>query len=304
MTISILIVNWNTRELMRGCLRSIEQTIPEELRQTIVVDNASADGSAEMVRQDFPWVELQCNSENLGFGRANNQAYAHATGETLLLLNPDTLLHPGAVTRLVETLEQNPHAGAAGPRILNPDGTLQVSIYPAPTLLRESWRLFHLDRLLPLSQYSKRKLAARQPSAVDVVMGACMLIRREIIDRIGLFDEQFFIYSEEVDLCRRIQQAGWQLLWQPNAVVTHFGGQSTQQVADAMFLELYRNKVKFFRKHGSAISTPVYKSILYLAAYLRLVGGRLFGSTKTGNRLGWGEISRQYGLLIRALPGM
>ena len=304
MVISILIVSWNTRELLRDCLRSIQQTIPQELHQTIVVDNASSDGSAEMVARDFPWVELLRNDENLGFGRANNQAFAHARGEALLLLNPDTILHPQAVTRLVDLLKQQPRAGAAGPRILNPDGTLQVSIYPSPTLLRETWRLFHLDRLLPLSQYSRRKLAARQPTPVDVLMGACMLIRRDIIDQIGLFDEQFFVYSEEVDLCRRIQQAGWQLVWLPDAEVTHFGGQSTRQVADAMFLELYRNKVKFFRKHGSSLSTPVYKGSLYLAAVVRLLGGRLFGATKTGSKNGWSEISRQYGLLIQALPGM
>jgi GT2 family glycosyltransferase len=306
MLVSILIVNWNTCTFLQQCLQSIDSIVrnPDSTAayETIVVDNASTDGSVRMVQERFPWVLMLENKHNAGFGRANNQALQLAKGDFLLLLNPDTVLQAGVVQNMVNYLHQNPTVGAVGPRILNSDQTPQVSISPKPGLFKEAWRLFHLDRLYPYSCYSQRRLESQEAFEVDVLKGACILLRSEIPRRIGLFDEQYFMYSEEVDLCWRIQQAGWQIHWLPSATVVHYGGQSTRQIADQMFLELYRNKIKFFRKHQGEVSARIYKSILFFAALIRWLPGKLLQNLPIGHRLGWGNLSHQYSMLIKALP--
>lgn len=268
-SISIIIVNWNTRALLQRCLESILAYPPTEKFEILVVDNASGDDSKGMLHQHFSTVRVIANQKNLGFARANNQAAYQARGRYLLLLNPDTLVRPTALPALVAYLDTHLNVGAVGPRILNPDGSLQVSAHPFPTLLREAWRMLHLDRLLPLSQYPLALWQSAEPQPVDVLMGACILLRRELVQANTLFDEQFFIYSEEVDLCRRIRQAGWELHWLPSAVITHYGAQSTRQVADQMFLELYRNKVKYFRKHHGRWGVFWYKLLLFFHALVR-----------------------------------
>ena len=204
-----------------------------------------------MVKEYFPQVKLKKNEKNLGFARANNQALRLSSGEFVLLLNPDTIVKPNAIEKLVKFLESTPKAGGAGSRLLNPDGSLQVSAYPQPTLFREFWRMFHLDNWVHSARYPSDYWSLDQPIKVDVLMGACLLIRREALDVVGFFDEEYFIYSEEVDLCTRLNHAGWDLYWVPNAEVIHFGGQSTQQVAEEMFLRLYEGKILYFRKHHS-----------------------------------------------------
>jgi hypothetical protein len=299
--LSVLIANWNTCDLLRQCLQSIQQTVHTSPAETIVVDNGSMDGSAAMVRSEFPWVRLVDSPQNLGFGRANNQALQIAHGESILLLNPDTVLGPGAADGMHAYLQENSGVGAIGPRILNPDGSLQVSCSPRPTLGREAWRLFHLDRLYPLSRYSQERLHQGQPLEVDVLLGACLLLRRSVVEQIGLFDEQFFMYSEEVDLCLRIQQAGWRICWLPSVDVIHYGGQSTRQAADRMFLELYRNKVKYFRKHGGLLRARIYKVILYLAALARVIPGTLLGGIPYGRDHSWKTTANQYRKLMGEL---
>jgi len=295
--LSIIIVNWNTRDLLVECLDSIYSYPPDAGFDIWVVDNASNDGSPEAVREAFPQVNLIQNQDNAGFGRANNQAAAQAAGRYLLLLNPDTAIHSGALNSLIQYLEGQPEVGAVGPRLLNTDGSPQVSAFPAPTLTRETWRLFHLDRLSPRSSYPRAFFSTRKTQEVDTLMGACILLRREVIDRIGLFDEQFFVYSEEVDLCLRIRRAGWQVHWLPTAQVTHFCAQSTRQVADEMFLELYHNKVKFFRKHQGEMTARFYKALLYFASATRYLGGQVLIPWRPE----WRDKSRQYQQLIRNL---
>lgn len=310
MLLSILIANWNTRDVLRQCLQSLYLTANNLEFETIVVDNASSDGSPAMLRQEFPQVIVVESPENIGFGRATNQAAAMASGKVWLLLNPDTILHPQAIQRMLAYLEDNPQIGAVGPRILNPDGSLQVSCSPSPTLAREAWRLFHLDNLVAYSRYPEKTLHSDLPQSVDVLLGACILLREEVYKgderhpATGLFDEQFFVYSEEVDLCLRIRQAGWQIHWLPSALVTHYGGQSTRQAADQMFIELYRNKINYFRKHGATYSVSLYKAILYSAALARWLPGVLVADAPIGRWHNWKNISRQYRLLIRELPNL
>ena len=271
MQVSIIIVNWNTRELLADCIQSIYASPPEGKYDIWVVDNFSSDGSSAMIRENYPSIKLIENDKNLGFARANNQALRRSQGEYVLLLNPDTVVKSNAISKLIHFLDNNPDAGIAGPRLINPDGTLQISAFPFPTLFREFWRMFHLDSVYCLSNYPMNNWNQDQARDVDTLLGACMLIRRDAINQSGLFDEKYFIYSEEVDLCIRLNRSGWRLYWVPRAVVVHHGGKSTQQVSEEMFLRLYEGKVLLFRKHHSKLSVFVYKLILFAATLTRLV---------------------------------
>lgn len=271
MKLSIVIVNWNTCDLLLDCLSSICDPPLNLDFKAIVVDNASNDGSREMVKNRFPEVKLISNTNNPGFAYANNQALKQCSSELVLLLNADTVVKPGAIETLVEFVESHPDAGIVGARLLNPDGSLQLSAYPEPTLSREFWRLFHLDKLWYYGTYPMKNWNHNEPRKVDILKGACLLIRRKALDDVGLFDEDYFIYSEEVDLCTRMHDSGWSLYWLPSAEIIHFGGQSTQQVAEQMFLLLYQGKIQYFRKHRSTQAVTLYKLILFFAILGRIL---------------------------------
>jgi len=304
MILSIIIVNWNTREDLLRCLASIGANPPSGSFEVLVFDNASTDGTKEAVAAEFPQVRLEASAENLGFARANNKAVTVAQGQLWLLLNPDTIVHPGALDELVRYLVAQPRVAAVGPRLANPDGSLQPSIERLPSLFREWWRLFHLDGIYPVSQYGSVVLASRSPQPVEVLNGACLLLRADVVRPLGLFDEDYFVYSEEIDLCDRLGQAGWELHWLPAAVVTHARGRSTSQVADHMFIELYRNKIKFFRKRRNALAGAMYKFILLQAALVRFGFGQLARALPFSRREGWADLTRQYGLLLAALRSL
>jgi len=293
--ISIIIVNWNTRELLKRCLTSIAAYPPAVAYEILVVDNASSDGSQQMVREQFSQVRLIESAENLGFGRANNVAIQEAQGEYILLLNSDTEVRAGALDSLVRFLNQNPRTGAVGARLLNPDGNLQFSCSPKPTLLREFLRLFHLPGIRPDGYYPMDEWDLAAPRQVDVLLGACLMLRASVLAQTGLMDDRFFMYSEEVDMCRRVQRAGWELVWLPQAEVVHYGGQSTRQAAAEMFLHLYRSKVLYFRKHDGRLTAQVYKLLLLLASAGRVAAGSLKRSE---------HLSNNYRRLMAALPGM
>jgi hypothetical protein len=314
-TLSIIIVNWNTRDLLAQCLESVRRDVQTFKRsnvrtckrasvETFVVDNASTDGSAQMVRERFPWVRLIENEENVGFARANNQAIRQSRGRYVLLLNPDTEVQPGALETLVRFMDDHPQAGAAGVRLLNPDGTLQRSTYLLPTLSREFWRLFHLDALWPYSCYRINDWDLSLPRQVDIVQGACLAVRREALERIGLLDEEFFIYSEEVDLCYRLLRDGWSIYWVPQAKVVHYEGQSTRQVAPQMFLYLYRGKVLFFRKHYGPFMARAYKMVLVAVSLSRIVLGSLAYAFRMSRHEYWRYKADLYRKLLVTLPAM
>jgi hypothetical protein len=298
--LSIIIVNWNTRDLLAQCLASIYAHPPDGTFEIFVVDNASSDGSAQMVQKQFPSVRSIPNEENVGFARANNQAIRMSSGRHVLLLNPDTKILPDALQTLLTFIEEHPEAGAIGPMVLNPDLSLQSSCDPMPTLGREFWRLMHLDRLLALSVYHEELWDPSLPRTVDVIQGNCMLIRQEALLDVGLLDETYFMFTEEVDFCYRLLQKNWQIYWVPQAQLIHYGGQSTRQAAQEMFIELYRSKLLFFRKNHGAMGSMVYKFILFVTTLTRIPGGvlRLQGTHPSTQR------SRLYLSLLRALPAM
>jgi GT2 family glycosyltransferase len=222
----------------------------------------------------------------------------------VLLLNPDAEVEPSALAALLTFMEAHPEAGAAGPMLVDADGAVQVSCSPAPMLSRELWRLFHLDAVRPYAVYHMHAWSTDRAREVDVAQGACLILRRVALDRVGLLDERFFIYSEEVDLCLRLRRQGWRIYWVPGARVMHHGGQSTRQVAEAMFLRLYQAKILYFRKHGGAPAGRRYKLIVLVAALGRLLMIPLTGLEPPPRRKHHLVLAGYYVRLLRALPGM
>jgi GT2 family glycosyltransferase len=205
---------------------------------------------------------------------------------------------------LIEFMEECPVAGAAGANLLNPDGTLQNGAYPMLGLGTELWRLFHLDRLHRLASYPLHEWASGGPRRVGVAQGACLALRREALDQVGLLDERYFMYTEEVDLCYRLARGGWEVYWLPEARVLHFGGQSTRQAEAEMFLALYQSKVRFFRKHFGVGQARAYKLILALASLPRLFH-RVVGDPGSGSGPSpRSSVARHYRRLLASLHQM
>ncbi|MCA9958126.1 MAG: glycosyltransferase family 2 protein, partial [Anaerolineales bacterium] len=209
MKLAIIVVSWNTSELLAACLKSVYAYPPQCDFEMWVVDNASKDDSVAMVQQHFPQVRLIVNEANVGFAQANNQAICDSDSEYVLLLNPDTEVKPGAIQHLIDFIEAHPKVGATGSRLLNPDGSLQISCHPMPTLAREFWRMFYMDDFFPYGRYPMRRWDMETPRDVDVIQGASFLLRRTVLNTVGFLDDTYFMYSEEVDLCFRLQKAGW-----------------------------------------------------------------------------------------------
>jgi len=253
-----------------------------------------------MVRERYPWVRLIENRENVGFARANNQGIAQATGRYVLLLNPDTEVRPGALDALTAFMEAHPRACAAGARLLNADGSLQASCHPMLTPGREFWRLLFLERLVPRATYPMARWDAQTPRRVEVIKGACLLLRRQALDQIGLLDESYFMYTEEMDLCYRLTQVGWELWWVPEAQVVHHGEASSRQAAEAMYVQLYRSKVQFYRKFGGEARAARFKCFVRLAYWPRLAVAALGSRLKPSLSVQ----ARTYRRLLAELAGM
>ncbi len=251
MSMTVAIVSYNTREHLRACLESV---VAERPPQVVVVDNASTDGSPEMVRAYFPEVELVA-APNEGFGAGANLAIEQARLPFVLLLNSDTRLHPGCLTELTAYLQTHPEAGMVGPRLVNPDGTLQPSIYPLPSPTAE------LVRWTSVRPIAGRVPRLRQKYLIDCphdralrvgwVAGAALAIRKSAFEAVGGFDTSFFMYSEEVDLAYSMEEAGWQVHFAPVTTVTHFGGASTEAHRSDMMTRLFDSMVLLYRKHFS-----------------------------------------------------
>jgi len=254
-TLSVIIVSWNVRDLLDHALDAVYTagTHTPEL-EVIVVDSASVDGTPEMIRERYPQVHLIASDENLGFAKGNNRGIAEAHGEYLLLLNADTVVRGDALAVLVSTLQEHPDAGMVGPRLLNADGTTQSSRRRIPTLpvlfLESTW----LQGLAPrrqLARFYVEDVADDKVQLVDWLTGAAMLIRREVLDDVGGLDEGFFMYSEELDWCHRIGDAGWKIIYTPAAQIVHYGGKSSEQVAPARHIYFQSSKIRYASKyHG------------------------------------------------------
>lgn len=253
--LTVIIVNWNVRELLRTCLCSMLSEL-DASGEVVVVDNASSDGSAEMLRADFPQVRLIANADNVGFGAANNQALAMSEAAYVLFLNPDTDVRPGAIGRLLSFMEERPRVACAGPRLLNPDGSTQSSRRSFPGVATAFVESTILQRwfggLKALARFYRGDQPDDQPQPVDWLVGACLLMRRSALDEVGFFDERFFMYSEEMDLCYRLRQAGWEVWYVPAAEVVHHEAASSSQDLFRRNVNFHESRYRFFRKHHGA----------------------------------------------------
>lgn len=268
--VSIIIVSWNVRELLGTCLSSIYRSLASSTIQAevIVVDNNSHDGSAKMVAQDFPDAIVLPNEANLGFTKANNQGIALAKGRYILILNPDTEVAPSALSTLLKYADSHPDVAVIGPKLVFPDGSVQSSRRRFPNLLTGCIESTVLQRLFPnhntLRRYYVLDTADDDVQEVDWVVGACMLVRREVVMQVGAFDERFFMYSEELDWCYRIKKAGWKVVYLPTAKVTHYEAKSSEQNLLGRNMYFHDSKCSFYEKHFGAWQGGLMRCVVLL----------------------------------------
>jgi GT2 family glycosyltransferase len=271
MDLSVVVVSYNTRELLARCLRSIAETVRGLSVEVIVVDNASTDDSAMMVAREFPDARLLVNRANRGFAQANNVGIAQCSGRYVLLLNSDAILHAGAAQAMTALLDAHPEAGAVGGMLLNPDGSFQGSHADFPRLTDELLLLVGAPRWLRPKTYPSRGEADSQVRCrTGWVSGALLLLRREALAGVGLLDERFFMYAEEMDLCYRLRRMGWDVYYEPAARATHWGGASSDTVPQRKRAQLYYSKWLFFRKHRSRLVAATYGTLVWAATALKL----------------------------------
>uniref|UniRef100_A0A7V2ZLB5 Glycosyltransferase n=1 Tax=Ignavibacterium album TaxID=591197 RepID=A0A7V2ZLB5_9BACT len=277
--LSIIIVNYNVKEYLKNLLHSIKKASQNLSTEIFVVDNASDDGSVEMIREKFPEVKLIANEKNLGFGKANNLALKEANGKFLLLINPDTLVAEDTFSKLIEFFESHPDAGMVGCKILNPDGTLQLACrrsFPGP------WTSFTkvtgLSSLFPKSKlfarYNLTYLDENQTYEVDAISGSFMMMRKEVYDKVGGFDEQFFMYGEDLDLCYRIQKAGYKIYYVHSTQIIHYKGESTKRSSLDETKVFYDAMHLFVKKHlsGSFIVELILRSAIAVRSLFAFLG--------------------------------
>lgn len=263
--VSALIVSYNTRALL---LESIASVVHEPGVETIVLDNASQDGSAQAVADHFPTVRLIRSKSNLGFAAGMNCAAAGASGRALLLLNSDARLCPGTLDLLVEHLDLFPRAALVSPALRYADGSPQAAAFRFPGLIQVILDLFPVARLMDSPLNGRLTSTARRPFQIEHPLGACMLIDRRAWDEVGPLDEGYFMYFEEVDWCRRARLHGWQVWHHPSAVAVHHAGQSTRQQPDAMFAQLWRSRLRYYQR----FSGPTYNRLMHVVVGLGLRG--------------------------------
>jgi N-acetylglucosaminyl-diphospho-decaprenol L-rhamnosyltransferase len=291
--VTVVVVSYNTREELRRCLASVRAHAGVSC-QVVVVDNASTDGSADAVTSEFPEAQVIRNRENLGFSRANNQAIRNATAPYVLILNSDAELLPGALPTLAARLDTKPRLGAVGPRIVGPDGTVEVSFGPELRPLAE-WR----QRRLVRGVKRRRPAALRRAEARAAeehepawVSAACLLARKQALDAIGGFDEGYFLYEEDVDLCLRLRHAGWDVLFTPAAGAVHHIGRSMRADPGRARLEYHRSHLRFYRKHNGAALAAALRVFIGAGAALGWLGSLGPGPTRGQRRLDHARILR------------
>ena len=276
MKLSIVILCWNDLEVIANCLQSIYSSTHSTQFEIIVSDNGSTDGSVEFIRKRFPRVHVIENGTNLRFAKANNVGIRASKGEYILILNPDTIIHDGTLDKLVMFADQHPEAGAFGCRVLNPDGTYQVSGRPFASLRGEWIAALHLR---PLGYFSDWFLSdsytgwkGETQRMVDRHSGCFILIRGDLLKRLGGFDEQFFYYYEDMDLCRRIWDAGYSIIYTPEMTITHLGGQSTKRSPVAFQLDSQITRYHYFYKYYGKRGARGCRRASLVSQFLRRLG--------------------------------
>ena len=284
--LSVTICSWNTLSDLRDCLASLDQCRSEASFEVIVIDNNSEDGSAEMVAAEFPWVVLHALSRNLGFTGGQNYALERRKGRHALLLNSDTIVFPSALAKLLEYLEANPSVGVVGPKLLNPDGSLQFSCRRFPNPVAALFRNTPLGKLFPKNKFTRDYLMQDWDHSlvreVDWVSGAALLAREEVMEKIGFLDPDYFMYCEDVDFCWRTWEAGYKVVYFPPSVITHAIGRSTDKAPNRMIGRFHSSMLRFYRKNMlPKLPLPV-RPFAIAAAYgaIGLRAGMFIGKNK------------------------
>ncbi len=316
-TLAIVIVSYNVRQLLHGCLNAVmnSRRSPGHDWDVWVIDNASVDGSAEMVAAEFPTVHCLASPENLGFARGNNQVLRqlgfrdapsstapHGAPDLVLLLNPDTEVAPDAIATMADFLVAHPAAGGCGAQLRYGDGRFQHGAFIFPGLWQLLFDFFPppgrvLDSRLN-GRYPRAWYHAGQPFAIDFALGAALMVRRAAIEAAGLLDEGYFMYCEEVDWCWRMQRAGWPLWCVPAACVTHFEGQSTRQFRDPMVLALWRSRLRLYARHYGPVRHGCARRMVRLGARVEMhrarrdaQAGRLHADERMRRLATWQQVA-------------
>lgn len=272
--VSVIIVNWNTKRHLLQCVNSLISSQSNCAQEIIVVDNASCDGSVGAIAGKFPEVKLIKNKENLGFSRANNIGIRASTGRYLCLINSDVVVLNGCIEKLMEFMDKNLSLGIAGPRILNPDRTLQISCRHFPSIWNNLCQSLGLNYLFPksalFSEPFMKYWAHDAERGVDVLSGCFWMVRRKAIDEVGLLDEDFFIYGEDMDWCKRFHEAAWDVVFYPEAEAIHFGGASSSNSPIRFNVEMQKADLQYWRKHHGKSGELIYWMIIFVRQLVRM----------------------------------
>ncbi|MCG3174047.1 MAG: hypothetical protein GMKNLPBB_02267 [Myxococcota bacterium] len=306
--LTISIVSYNTRGIVDACLQSLVSQQTRHPFEIWLADNDSKDGTVSMAMEKYPAVGVIANTDNLGFAKANNQIWRESRGQYYLLLNSDTVTPPGALDRLIDFMEAHPRAGACGPRLTYPDGSLQQSVRRFPSMMGAFFTMSYLEKVFPraplIGDYMMGDFTYDQLVEVDQPMGACLMLRGETVRRIGPLDERFFMYFEEVDWCLRAKRAGWEIWFVPDVTVVHIENASSKKVWSKTHMYFYQSMVKYYRKNFGEREARALKAMILMGAALRFGAWgvmRLRGDLTTDEtRQRW----RTYAQLVRELEGM
>jgi GT2 family glycosyltransferase len=297
MKLSIIIVSYKTPEVLDLCLNSIRESNLHFDFEVCVVDNHSIDKTIDLLRNSYPWVKVIENRTNIGYGAANNIGINATTGSYLLFINPDTLIPRDAIEKLITYLDQHSNAGAVGPKIIRKDGRFDKACrrsFPTPEVA--FYRLFGLNKLFPKStkynSYNYEFVSEDKEMAVDSLMGACMLIRRDVLEKIGLFDITYFLYGEDLDLCYRIKQAGWEIRYYPEVTVIHLKGESTRKNLSRSIYEFYRSMYIFHNKYYKSKTLFFMNWLIYVGIGFLFIVEILKNLIKRSERRGVASASR------------
>jgi hypothetical protein len=274
--LSIIIVNWNGKEYLMECLGSLSEEMLDNNFEIIVVDNASTDGSPGLVQARFPNVKLIRNDNNMGFAKANNIGIRQSGGRYICLINSDIVVLRNCLRYMIDFMNKHTEIGILGPKIYNPDRTLQPSCMGFPTLWNMFCRALALDTFMPKSRLFGRRLmsfwAHDSIRSVEVLNGCFLMVRRDALDKVGLLDENFFFYGEDIDWCKRFRDQGWDVVFLPDVKAIHYGGASSSRASVRFYIELERAALQYWRKHHSPLAQKSFLLITCLHQVLRIIG--------------------------------
>jgi len=287
-TVSVIIVSWNCRQMLVDCINSLRGQLPAGTSEIIVIDNASSDGTADAVRQGFPDVKLVESATNLGFARGNNVGLELSNGKYICLINPDVVVGQECISRMVNYMEQHPDIGMLGPRIVGRDGETQRSCMRTPSLWNQLCRTLGLDSLVKHSRlfggYLMTDFRHDALRDVDVINGCFWMVRRDALLNVGNLDPRFWMYSDDVDWCSRFRQAGWRIVFFPEADAVHYGGGSSQVAPVFCYVEMQRANLQYWRKYHGFASYMCFWMMVYFAHLLRSIACTCLSALKSSDR--------------------